>query len=109
MKIKEPGINPGLIDSKIIQYHGSSILKYVIDVGKATEIYTGKYQQKDSEKLLEVVSGYYQLNYFAAKKWNSILYCIHYSDILNEEEIKDYNEEVIFAMLHAGFNVDFKR
>lgn len=108
-KLKEPGRTPGLIDSKIIPYHDSSILKNVIDLGKAIEIYSGNYQQKDREKMLEVFSGNYQLNYFIAKKWNSILYCMHYSDILNEEEIKDFNEELIFSFLYAGFHVDFKR
>lgn len=90
--LNEPGRVPGLVDSQIIPRNDFSVLKTKLDLGQVAEEQQGKVQ----------------LNYFIAKKWENELYMLHYSDIIEEAKIQDYNEEDIFNQLEF-FKVDFLR
>lgn len=92
-RLNRPGKIPGLIKSHLLKFENSYILKNTIDLGMINELFQGKFQ----------------INYFAAKKWESQLYYIHYSDIIDKKQIKNYKDKVILTYLDLGFQVDFKR
>jgi len=90
--LKMPGRVPGLVESKIIEFGDSSILKNVVDFGKINKLF----------------EDHYQLNYFTAKKWDSVIYCVHYSDIINKTELDYFDEKSIFLALDKGFKVNLR-